>query len=328
LVPQFAHCDTISENNYCFTFYDERQQLIDTVPAIYNWDFGDGKLRKGKEVKYCFPGPGQYTVKLTIIDAIEGKAIADKVEYKVNLEDVEQALINSDNIGVVNQPVLFQGITTGLTDFTAKAYFWNFGDGFRPGGSLENKIFGKKGEYTVQLGLWGQKDSLGILPEKCYLKNVRIFNSYEELALPEQHDGKFKISAFLMDDLSENQKQNIRKIFNKTGNSDLDITQGIIYEADSPLLDKIAGLISVDPEVKLEMVAIQAEGIQNDPNATEKLKQQLAFYFRNKALNGNSIHCSTSNLTVSAFKTDQIKNKSGEMIVEFIFMKNNAPMHD
>ena len=42
--PQFAHCDTIKDNNYCFTFYDERQQLIDTVAVIYNWDFGDGKI--------------------------------------------------------------------------------------------------------------------------------------------------------------------------------------------------------------------------------------------------------------------------------------------
>jgi len=179
--PQFVHCDTIKENNYCFTFYDERQQLIDTVPAIYIWDFGDGKIRKGKEVKYCFPGAGAYTVKLTIMDALEGKAIADKVEYKVDLKDIEQVLINSDNIGMVNQPVSFQGITTGLPDFTAKSYFWNFGDGFRPGGPIENKIFGKKGEYTVQLGLWGQKDSLGIIPEKCYQKKVRIINSYEDL---------------------------------------------------------------------------------------------------------------------------------------------------
>lgn len=172
--PQFAHCDTILENNYCFTFYDERQQLIDTVPAIYNWDFGDGKMRIGKEVKYCFPGAGEYTVKLTITDAIGGKVIADKVEYMVNLKDIEQALINSDNIGLVNQTMEFQGITTSLPGFAANAYFWNYGDGFRPGGPVDTKIFGKKGEYTVQLGMWGQKDSLGIIPKKCYLKKVRI----------------------------------------------------------------------------------------------------------------------------------------------------------
>lgn len=188
LQPQFAHCDTIQENNYCFTFYDEKQQLIDTVPVTYCWDFGDGQIRKGKEVKYCFPGAGEYTVRLTILDAIEGKAIADKVEYKVDLKDIEQFIIGSDNIGMINQPLSFQAVKTGLPDFNPNKYFWNFGEGFRPGGPIESKIFGRKGEYTVQLGLWGQKDSQGIIPEKCYQKNVRILDSYEEMPLSEQQD--------------------------------------------------------------------------------------------------------------------------------------------
>src|ERR1035437_8735726 len=32
---EFTTCDPIKENNYCFTFYDEKQRLIDTVPVIY-----------------------------------------------------------------------------------------------------------------------------------------------------------------------------------------------------------------------------------------------------------------------------------------------------
>jgi hypothetical protein len=323
--PRFAHCDTMKENNYCFTFYDERQQLIDTVPVIYNWDFGDGKIRKGKEVKYCFPGAGDYSVKLTIVDAIEGKTIADKVEYKVNLEDIEQALINSDNIGLVNQPVPFKGITTSLTGFTAKSYFWNFGDGFRPGGMNESKIFGKAGEYAVQLGLRGQKDSLGIISEKCFLKNVRIFNSYEEIIRPGWKEESFELKVFLMDDLSESQKQKIKKIFDTSDNPQIN---GQFIESDSPLLEKIAGLLLADHAVGLESAAFPAECIQKDPLASEKLSQQLAFYFRNKTLNENSFHSSVGNLMVSDFKTGQTNNKSGKMIVEFIFMKNNAPLRD
>jgi hypothetical protein len=183
--PVFSHCDTIRENNYCFTFYDERQQLIDTVPAVYSWDFGSGHILKGKEVKYCFPGAGEYVVRLTILDAIEGKAIADKVEYKVNLKDIEQFIIGSDTVGLVNQTLSFEAIKNGLADFIPKKYFWNFGDGFRPGGAIEEKIFGRKGDYTVQLGMWGQKDSSGIVPGKCYQKVVRIYDSNEETALPE-----------------------------------------------------------------------------------------------------------------------------------------------
>ncbi len=187
--PVFLQCDTIRANNYCFTFYDERQELTDTVPVVYCWDFGDGQIRKGKEVKYCFSGAGEYIVQLTILDVIGGKTISDKVEYRVNLNDIEQFLIGTDNIGLVNQPMLFEAIKSGLPDFKPVEYFWNFGEGFRAGGQCESKIFGRKGEYTVQLGLWGQKDSLGIIPEKCYLKNVRIFDSSEEMPVPEVQNG-------------------------------------------------------------------------------------------------------------------------------------------
>ena len=39
---KFSSCDTVQETNYCFTFYDERYALIDTLPVIYRWDFGQG----------------------------------------------------------------------------------------------------------------------------------------------------------------------------------------------------------------------------------------------------------------------------------------------
>jgi hypothetical protein len=326
--PGFAHCDTIKDNDFCFTFYDERQQLIDSVSVIYNWDFGDGIIRKGKEVKYCFPGEGDYTVKLSIIDAIEGKAIADKVEYRVNLKEIEQALINSDNIGLVNQPVSFQGITAGLKDFTAEACFWNFGDGFRPGHLDESRSFGKKGEYTVQLGLWGQKDSSGVTPEKCYLKNVRIFNSYEEITPPAQKKDVIQIKVLLADDLSEDQKQNIKKIFATPGKPDINPGLGQILETDSPLLNKIAGILVADQGIRLEASVFLSEGNQIDSLAPVKLSQQLSYYFRNKELNGNSFRCTTGNRMASSFKTGQSYNKSGEMTVEFIFMKNWTRLHD
>ena len=98
---EFTNCDSIKENNYCFTFYDEQHQLIDTIPVTYQWDFGDGIIRIGTEVKHCFPGPGKYSVKLSIIDELTGDTIAEQVEYKVELENIEQAYINSYNVGIV-----------------------------------------------------------------------------------------------------------------------------------------------------------------------------------------------------------------------------------
>jgi hypothetical protein len=171
---EFTNCDTIKENKYCFTFYDEKQQLIDTVKAIYKWDFGNGIIRIGKEVKHCFPGPGKYPVKLTIIDELTHDTIAKQVEYKAELENINQANISSDKDGLVDKSISFKGVITDLKGFRITNYFWNFGDGFKPGGPFISSTFKKKGEYMVKLGLLAEKDSLGVIPKLCFMKKIII----------------------------------------------------------------------------------------------------------------------------------------------------------
>jgi hypothetical protein len=171
---EFTNCDTLKENKYCFTFYDEKQRLIDTISAIYQWDFGDGIMHLGKEVKYCFPGPGKYSVKLTIIDELTHDTIAKQVEYKTELENINQANINSDKVGLVDKSISFKGVLTDLKGYRITDYFWNFGDGFKPGGPLISNTFKKKGEYIVKLGLLAEKDSLGVIPKICVMKKVII----------------------------------------------------------------------------------------------------------------------------------------------------------
>jgi PKD repeat protein len=172
---EFVNCDTIIENNYCFTFFDEKQQLLDTVKALYQWTFGDGIIYPGKEVRHCFPGPGKYSVSLTIIDELTGDTIAKQVEYKAEIENVRQAYIKSDETGIVDKAVLFNGLTSDLKDIKITDYFWDFGDGFKPGGPLIENTFKKKGEYIVRLGLLVEKDSLGVVNKMCYMKKIKIY---------------------------------------------------------------------------------------------------------------------------------------------------------
>ena len=171
---EFVSCDSIRENNYCFTFYDEHHHIIDTISATYQWDFGDGIIRIGKEVKHCFPGPGKFLVKLTIIDELTGDTIANQVNYKVELENIEQAYIKSDNIGAVDKTISFTAITSDLKNSGIIDYLWDFGDGFKPGAPSMSKIFKKKGEYVVKLGLITAKDSVGTIQKTCVTKRIKI----------------------------------------------------------------------------------------------------------------------------------------------------------
>jgi hypothetical protein len=171
---EFTNCDSIKENNYCFTFYDEKQRLLDTIPVVYQWDFGDGIMHIGKEVKHCFPGPGKYSVKLSITDELTHDTIAKEVEYKVELENIRQAYIESDSVGKVDKSMSFNGLTSDLKGIKITDYYWDFGDGFNPGGPFINKTFIKSGEYIVKLGLLTDKDSLGVVTKICYMKKIRI----------------------------------------------------------------------------------------------------------------------------------------------------------
>jgi hypothetical protein len=170
----FTSCDTVKENNYCFTFYDEKFKSLDTIQATYQWEFGDSVKHPGKEVRHCFPGPGKYVVKLSITDDLTGKLITEKAEYKVELKNIDQAYIKSTDDFKVGKPILFDGVTTDLKGSRITDYFWNFGDGFNPGGSAISKTFKKKGDYIVRLGLLAGKDSLGVVRKTCVMKKIQI----------------------------------------------------------------------------------------------------------------------------------------------------------
>jgi hypothetical protein len=63
---------------------------------------------------------------------------------------------------------------TDLKGISFTDYFWDFGDGFKPGGPEMTKVFRKKGEYLVRLGLLQQKDSMGVVNKRCYMKKIKI----------------------------------------------------------------------------------------------------------------------------------------------------------
>jgi len=332
LVPvEFTRCDTVVENNYCFTFYDEQQSLIDSIPATYTWDFGSGIKRTGREVKHCFTGPGKYTVSLQIVDKVTGNVIVEKVDYNVELEDVRQAYINSNNVGVVDQPVSFDALRTNIEDFEIKDYLWNFGDGFEPGGPVSGRVFQRKGEYTLQLGLMSVEDSLGNIPPKCFTKKIRIFDSYDEVNLQVGKgteikkqiaaggNDKLQLNIYFMDDLSEKQRTIIQTKINITENSTLNFDTYGIEPSSYPLLDKIAQLLESNKEIRLEMAAYDFDG---KAGISGNWIQQLAFYFRNKDVSPDSFHYCGYGSTGSMFKKEMPDIKSANGIIEFIFMKN------
>lgn len=171
---EFSSCDSIRTNRYCFTLYDEKYQAIDTIPVIYKWDFGNGIIRTGTEVKYCFPGEGKYRVRLDILDKLTGDTIAGNSVFNVELENYSQPLIISETVWKADKPMNFEGILTDLKGANITDFFWDFGEGFKPGGSEMSHTFRKKGEYEIKMGLLEAKDENGKIKKWCVVKKIRI----------------------------------------------------------------------------------------------------------------------------------------------------------
>jgi hypothetical protein len=337
LPMKFSHCDTLKENNYCFTFYDEQFQQNDTADVTYQWDFGNGVKRIGKEVKHCFPGPGKYTVWLSITDNPTGYLIVNQVKYDVVLENIEQSYIQSFNIGIVGKPVAFSGLKSNLKNYLTKDYFWNFGKGFIHGNPSEIRTFGKKGEYLVQLGILGNIDSIGLIPKSCVMKKIRIYDTYQKLKFNDEGNGinnKFdsiagpmetlQIRMYLMDDLSEIQNEKIKKTFEVFGNVKLIFNNFGITEASYPFLDKVAEILKANTDLGLEMYAHSVKpGLsENILEKSERWAQELSFYIKNKEIDGNAFYSKGFGISSPVFESFVADNQKIDGVVDFIFRKN------
>ncbi len=182
-IHTFYNCDSLLKNYYCFLFYDEGFMDVDTLPLSYEWSFGDGTSIRGIEAEHCFPGPGNYTVELNIIDNNTGNTFFTQTSYDVEITDEVQPFITSPDMELMDQQIEFSGLNSNLPHMEISQYFWDFGDGTKIKGAEVGHTYERKGSYQVQLGITGDKDSTGIMPVACVYKYIAILEDNQELAM-------------------------------------------------------------------------------------------------------------------------------------------------
>lgn len=355
---QFPVCDTMVKNTYCFLFYDEFQVKKDTVPVTYQWDFGNGIKKYGTQVKYCFPGPGKYEVNLNLLDAIRPDSIHSRTAYNFEITDVNQVFINSHDVGIVNEAIPFDGLKTNLPDFRISDYVWNFGEGFLLRGPVAKKIYDKKGKYVVQLGLLGNKDSVGNFQKVCSLKKLNIYDDFLELAmhnsteiseLDEFRDfGKqnklravtekplnkktgnaavesnsFAARIYLMNNLSELQKDKIVINLYRPYSTGMVLNESVIDNATQDVLNKFIAVLKQSPDLKLEIAVHTGDkgSTRSNLEISEKKALDLRSYFNNHGITDMAIHCKgygESRPVNENLKGDNTLNRR----IEFIFSDN------
>jgi outer membrane protein OmpA-like peptidoglycan-associated protein len=168
------------ENQYCFIFNDKGSIAVDTTNLQFRWSFGDKESARGEVVGHCFPGPGNYNIRLDIIERGTGKLFFTKLMYKLDLRDFEQPYINSVNVAVKGNSVLFDGLRSNLPGYRILSYSWDFGDGERSNGENALHSFKEKGEYVVNLELIIKSDSSGNIHKTGISKKIEVLNDMQD----------------------------------------------------------------------------------------------------------------------------------------------------
>ncbi len=353
---QFPVCDSMMKNDYCFIFYDEFQSQNDTAPVIYQWDFGNGIKKYGEQVNYCFPGPGNYEVRLNLLDDQKTDSIVSQTSYKFGIEDSDQAFINSREEAIVNEPVSFDGFKSVVPGFKIADYLWDFGSGFTIKGPVANKTFSEEGEYTVKLGLLSEKDSTGKRSNVCVSKKIKIFNDYQELAMQKGEDigelgksyfikrpgdsvesasmeapevlngpGSLRIKIYLLKNLSELQKKKIVEHLYETRERTVDMNDEGIDTESYPVLEKFMDVLKENPGLKL-VIAVHADDqkfLGSNQKVSENWAHDLYTWFLDKGISSEALYFKgygDSRPALADIKTD---NRDINRRVEFIFMRRD-----
>jgi len=161
--------EEVQEENYCFTFFEERAIVADTIPVKYQWEFSDGTKTLGVEVDHCFEGPGVYNVSLSVIDAVTDEHLYSVAEYTIPLEKPQQVYFELPEKVNVNTSVNLKATLTGFDDAENIRYFWSIIDGETIFGETISYKFRKKGTYTVRCeAYWGNNQRI------CSYRNVVV----------------------------------------------------------------------------------------------------------------------------------------------------------
>lgn len=170
-------CDTVTPFPYCYTFYEEGTFHDETLPLVYEWDFGDGSKKRGLEASHCFDKPGNYLINLNIIDTVTGKVYFNEASYNMEVENLNKAHIEIAGELQENKLLEFKADKSHLDNCIINKYFWDFGNGQNSEGISVLNVYEEKGEYEVELMVKGKTVNNGTDCMACVTRKVKITNT-------------------------------------------------------------------------------------------------------------------------------------------------------
>lgn len=159
----FSNPRPIQKNRFCFRLRENSLDTINYDIFSYEWVINDTMKVPGHDIKFCFPGPGDYNLSFNVTNKVTDTVMYDVASLFLNLTLMEQPVITAPDTVFVGQVINFSSRETVWDDWAIDGYYWDFGNGVQEKGENVNYQYPLPGEYTVVLGL---KEKVRRNPEK------------------------------------------------------------------------------------------------------------------------------------------------------------------
>lgn len=177
--PKFEFPRPVQRNRFCFRLRENSLDTIDYSLFSYEWVINDTLVIPGHDIKFCFPGPGEYYLSFNVTNRLTDSVEYDVASLFLQLQLVEQPVITAPDTVRVNEPVYFGAEETYLPGFEIDEYYWDFGDGMKGTGKTTSHAYTYPGEFKVVLGLVEKVRSRRFEPER-----IAVFKKI--IVLPEE----------------------------------------------------------------------------------------------------------------------------------------------
>jgi outer membrane protein OmpA-like peptidoglycan-associated protein len=172
--PQVFFAEPQKESSLCYSFSDSGSISVDTTKFYYLWDFGDGKKARGLKTNHCFDKPGEYKLRLDLIDKRTSRIYLCRKEADIKISNQNKAYISSKNAGIIGENFSFDALKSNLPEYEILSYSWNFGDGSSGSGAKAEHIFQNKGSFNVLLGIIIRSKKSGKVERRSVSKKIDI----------------------------------------------------------------------------------------------------------------------------------------------------------
>ena len=151
---EFNNAGPMRKAPLCYRIFESTMDTVDYDVFSYEWVINKEIHLPGHEVRYCFPGPGYYSIAFNVTNKLTDTIMYNAAHIDLTIPDYKQPIISAPDTVNVGEPVYFGASESNLPEeWTRVEYFWDYGDLSAQGRGINTyHTYSQQGKYRVTLG--------------------------------------------------------------------------------------------------------------------------------------------------------------------------------